>query len=331
MTDLVSALEVGDRAAHSEGQGDGVVWQLALLPAADAEPLRLKASDLVTQPWSVEDREVVLSRTRRGDLDLVERDYRPEVLHARWTGANQLELEGRFLAPHGTPYELVLSAQGRRVEHAWPLRREQQRFTATLSPAAATTLAGVLPLPQDSWDLLVRRCGDPESTARVKVDHALLSRLPPAHSVSAKRMALMDVEYDSLALEVGPDLYNDESGAYNQRRIQELEFPAFLRRPVRDAVLFLSYGALQYSDSPRAIYEELAHRDTDLELLWSVADGQVELPEGLTPVRNRSREWYEAMARSRFVVTCAYRPLEAWVERRPDQVVLQTWHGPPFK
>jgi CDP-glycerol glycerophosphotransferase len=42
-----------------------------------------------------------------------------------------------------------------------------------------------------------------------------------------------------------------------------------------------------------------------------------------------SREYYEALATSRFVVTNDHLP--DWFTRRPDQMCLQTWHGTPLK
>jgi CDP-glycerol glycerophosphotransferase len=53
------------------------------------------------------------------------------------------------------------------------------------------------------------------------------------------------------------------------------------------------------------------------------------LPDTVRPVRLWGAEWYEALARSRYVVTNAHLP--AWFRRRDGQRVLQTWHGTPLK
>lgn len=66
-----------------------------------------------------------------------------------------------------------------------------------------------------------------------------------------------------------------------------------------------------------------------MEHLWSVSDGQVRVPEGVTPLEWHSKEWYEALARSRYVVTNV--GLGDWYTKREGQTVVQTWHGTPLK
>jgi CDP-glycerol glycerophosphotransferase len=53
------------------------------------------------------------------------------------------------------------------------------------------------------------------------------------------------------------------------------------------------------------------------------------VPPSATAVREGSREYYEALARARFLVTNDHMP--DWFERRADQVCVQTWHGTPVK
>jgi len=60
-------------------------------------------------------------------------------------------------------------------------------------------------------------------------------------------------------------------------------------------------------------------------------DGQTALPDGLEPVRRFGRDHFEALARARYVVVPNYRPMEPWFHTPVEQVVVQTWHGAPFK
>jgi CDP-glycerol glycerophosphotransferase len=53
------------------------------------------------------------------------------------------------------------------------------------------------------------------------------------------------------------------------------------------------------------------------------------VPETATAVRAGSREYYEAMARARYVIANDHFP--DWFVRREDQICLQTWHGTPLK
>jgi CDP-glycerol glycerophosphotransferase len=155
-------------------------------------------------------------------------------------------------------------------------------------------------------------------------------QLPLRRTFGAKSFVLQEME-DRLQIVSGPDLRDDERGAVNQRRLQTVDFPAFLARGVRDEVLFESYQSRAYADNARAVFEELARRDTGLSCRWVVMDGQSALPEGLGAVRRNSTDHYEALARSRYVVVPNYRPLDAWLTTPRDQVVVQTWHGAPFK
>jgi CDP-glycerol glycerophosphotransferase len=64
------------------------------------------------------------------------------------------------------------------------------------------------------------------------------------------------------------------------------------------------------------------------EHLW-VTDGvHGHVPPTAVPVIEHSAAWYEALARSRRIVTADQLP--EWFERRPGQTVVQTWHGAPL-
>ena len=99
--------------------------------------------------------------------------------------------------------------------------------------------------------------------------------------------------------------------------------------PLTEAVLFDCFDGKSIGDSPAAIRSELMSRRPDLDEYWVVADHSVPVPEGATPVIWFSRDHFEARARARFVVTNCW--LGADFHRRPDQRVLQTWHGTPLK
>nr|BFE67794.1 hypothetical protein GCM10020092_010950 [Actinoplanes digitatis] len=77
------------------------------------------------------------------------------------------------------------------------------------------------------------------------------------------------------------------------------------------------------------MHEELVARGAQLEHQWVSVDGQAPLPHSAEPVALWSRRWYESLATSRYIVTNQHLP--EWFERRPGQVVVQTWHGTPLK
>jgi CDP-glycerol glycerophosphotransferase len=130
-------------------------------------------------------------------------------------------------------------------------------------------------------------------------------------------------------LAVQNDLDDDERGPYNQRILQTRAYAAARRDPLTDTVVFSSFGGRQYSDSPRAIDEELVRRGAPLERVWVVRDAACEVPAGAATVREGSREHYDVLARARYVIANDHFP--RWFARRDDQVCLQTWHGTPLK
>ena len=66
-----------------------------------------------------------------------------------------------------------------------------------------------------------------------------------------------------------------------------------------------------------------------LELLWSVRDLSIPVPEGARPLVRFSREWFEALATSAYLVNNSNFPY--FFTKAPGQVYVQTWHGTPLK
>ena len=168
--------------------------------------------------------------------------------------------------------ELVLAEEVNGCRHAFALDAADGGFTATLTPARIETLGGPLPLPQAEWLLYA---GD----TPVAVAAELRDALPLTTVVDHKPFAFGVAPDDQAALVVRQDLDEDERGGYNQRRLREVTYTAGRGEPLRDAVVYTSFLGRQYSDSPRAIHEELVRRDAPLEHLWVVRDGRCRVPE----------------------------------------------------
>jgi CDP-glycerol glycerophosphotransferase len=280
--------------------------------------------------WRQNGHEVALERAMDGGAALAVRRARATIRAAGWTEDGALELAGDARLPDG-PHELVLRGRYRLLEHAFSLDRGPgaDEFHVRLRPAALpATLAGVLPLNADTWEVLVRAAGQTEGTP-VTLAAELYDRLPLRKVIHHKPFRLgMTPEGDAI-LVVDPDRDDEERGRRQQRRLRTTAYFGRREAPLREAVLFESFGGRQYSDNPRAIHEELVRRDTGLEQLWLVRDGRCRVPETARVVRSGSREHYELMATARFVVTNDHFP--HWFARRPDQTCLQTWHGTPLK
>jgi len=315
-----------------EGQA---TWSARLVLPGVNRPVPLRAaSDLTAVRAETGSHDVEVARTPNGRVEIAVRRAHPVVDGARWDG-DAVELVGSW--PSGLDATVVLAARRTARDRALDVEVADGRFVLRLTPAAMPTVAGALPLPYGTWLFLVRtdddtRAGEDgeEHGVPLAAEPGVLARLPLERTVGTKPFTLSE-EGDDLVLDVGPDLLDDERGPVNQHRLRWQEFPAFLRQGVRDEVLFESYESRAYGDNARAIYEELRRRVPDLRCRWMVVDGQTALPEGLEPVRRFGRDHFEALARARYVVVPNYRPMEPWFETPAEQVVVQTWHGAPFK
>jgi CDP-glycerol glycerophosphotransferase (TagB/SpsB family)/glycosyltransferase involved in cell wall biosynthesis len=287
----------------------------------------------VDAPWPVRSAQVgglraAVSEDGEVTLDVRKRHKAPApvpppvVTGAHWTEDGALELSGELPAG-GAWHELVLAEEENGYRHAFALDAADGAFTATLTPARIESLAGPLPLPRADWLLYA-------DDVPVAVARELYDRLPLETVVDHKPFAFgVAPGGDQAVLVVRQDLDEDERGGFNQRRLRETAYASGRGAPLRDAVVYNSFLGRQYSDSPRAIHEELVRRDAPLEHLWVVRDGRCRVPETARVVREGSREYHEAMARARYVVANDHFP--DWFVRRPDQLCLQTWHGTPLK
>lgn len=104
----------------------------------------------------------------------------------------------------------------------------------------------------------------------------------------------------------------------------------FSRLPVKKGlVVFESHLGRQYSDSPKAIYEEMRRQGIDFEAVWAYADSPQGFPEDATLVRRWSLPYLKALAQAEYWVDNQSYPLK--VAKRPETTYIQTWHGSALK
>ena len=326
VADLLAEVDVADTAGHSEAQGDGVVWDVFTTTRVRrrvAMPLSLPE-----QAWLHNGREIALQRSRYGYLSIVDRTPRPVIQSAAWTRADQLTISGSFQGSAGD-YDLLVQRRRGSDEQLFPFDfdADSHRFTATVTVVGIDNPSGAASLAQGRWEFAVRAraAGAAADPVDVTLDHAALDQLPVVTTVGARTMRFGVLGYDTPLLVVGHDLGEDERGGYHQRQLRQRRYPAQRRRPLRDAVVYLCHDGTAYDDSPRAIHEELTRRGSGLEHLWVVRDGRFVVPESATALRLDSADYYDALARARYIVANNYVP-EVLRPRR-GQRVLQTWHG----
>jgi CDP-glycerol glycerophosphotransferase (TagB/SpsB family) len=100
-------------------------------------------------------------------------------------------------------------------------------------------------------------------------------------------------------------------------------------RTVQDWVVLQSFGGLGTGGNPRALADELDRVGHSARRFWVVRAPSQPVPPGCEPLLRGSADHQLALERARWVVDNDAVP--ATFTRRPDQVLLQTWHGTPLK
>uniref|UniRef100_UPI003F57CCC6 CDP-glycerol glycerophosphotransferase family protein n=1 Tax=Streptomyces citrinus TaxID=3118173 RepID=UPI003F57CCC6 len=288
-------------------------------------------------------RELMVLANPSGNTELRDQTVRPVVDTVRWEecaadsacrvctdgdDTGHLLLAGSY--PGAGRRELVLVHSGHDEEAVLPLTLADGRFEALVRPHAVAGPAGTLPLAEGNWYLFLREPGesDPERRVPLLVAPARHADLPLVRNLRGRDLTVQRRHHDQLLITSGSALPERDQGRGAQAALRA-RYAEQRTLPRRDAVLYASFDGRQYSDSPRAVHQELLARNIEWEHLWVVRDQQVDVPPGVTTVALWSAEWHEALARCRAVVTNTHLP--EWFERAEGQYVVQTWHGTPLK
>ena len=225
------------------------------------------------------------------------------------------------------PYELALV--GPRTRTAWVTpEREGAELSATLSLLLDEWGTGLVSLPTDDYAVVARtpKAGD---ELPVLVDRQLWRELPLSLDTGTHLILPGALEGGRLQLRVAPGENRDTVGSYVRRRLRDEHYPAAREMPLLDVALFETFHGRAAGDNPGPLCAELARRDSGLDLVFSVVDRSVSVPEGARSVVRWSTEWFELLGRARYFVSNA--PLPPFFRKREGQVFLHTWHGSPLK
>ncbi|WP_423364102.1 CDP-glycerol glycerophosphotransferase family protein [Mycoplasma sp. P36-A1] len=101
-------------------------------------------------------------------------------------------------------------------------------------------------------------------------------------------------------------------------------------------VLFISYLGKYYSDSPRAIYEEMMKNPKfdDYTFVWVFKNTEKAKKIKQLALRTKiieymSEDYFKALYQAKYWIT--NNRMTEYVEKNEGQVYVQTWHGTPFK
>ncbi|MDJ1643338.1 bifunctional glycosyltransferase/CDP-glycerol:glycerophosphate glycerophosphotransferase [Streptomyces pakalii] len=336
LAELAAVPHAVHRAPREVEAADGARWQVRLLLADGTRVPLPAAPDLPPPAYADPAGALVLDLAGPPYVDRV--DPTPEgglrisgtyALAAPGAEAGTADAPGaRLVLRHETLHEVVPVAEvgaGTPGAPGTPGTRPALRFSALIAP----------PLPEGRWE--VRLDDRP-----VRVLGSASAQLPCGGGENALRLERR--HGDRLSVLAPPDLPAAERSAYSRRLLRAAHHPdprtpgapssdrrtpstsrASRTLPLRDTVLYAG------GDSPRAVHAELVRRGTDTEHLWvtgTTPGRTTPVPPGARAVPVHSAAWYEALARSRRIVTDEQLPV--WFERRPGQTVVQTWHGTPL-
>ncbi|MEU4924480.1 CDP-glycerol glycerophosphotransferase family protein [Streptomyces parvus] len=353
------------RAPREVEAADGARWQVRLL-LDDGTRVPLPAAPDLPQPACADAAgDLVLDLAGLPYADRVEATpegglrisgaYAPA---APGTGAGAADAPGgRLVLRHETLHEVVPVAEGEVIDATTDVNGAPgprgtgagtpgipgtpgTPGTPSTSPALRFSALIAPPLPEGRWE--VRLDDRP-----VRVLGSAAAQLPCGDG-GETALRLERRHGDRLSVVAPPDLPAAGRSAYGRRLLRAAHHPDQrtpgtsspgrrtpspsrasrtlpLPLPLRDTVLYAG------GDSPRAVHAELVRRGTDAEHLWvtGTTPGRItHVPPGARAVPVHSAAWYEALARSRRIVTDEQLPV--WFERRPGQTVVQTWHGTPL-
>ena len=333
LADLAASAGAVDRVIGSGrvAGDDGTAWDVHLrLPGRPR--VRVAWPDgLAESRHLFGGREAVAGRSRYGDCVMAERTPRPVIDEHEWQPGGRLVLRGSFLgASSGASYETVLRRVGSGDSHVIGFAVQGERFSIEADPDRMPFFGAAVPLRDGEWKLYVRPAGS-EALAELTYDHDRLAGVTGQRVASGRKWyRFMVTGHDDPMVTAEPRLRRVEQGNFGARALRRGFYPALLRTaPVRDAVFFVSWKGKQCGDNPLGIAEELRRRGDDREHLWAVTDWSVPVPEGGTGVLRGTQEYYEALARSRYLIS--NDDMQAPFRKRDGQVYLQTWHGTPLK
>ena len=329
LSDLAGLGDVADRVGRAAGD-DGMTWDV-YLKLAGRPRVRVAWPDGMPESRHLFGRrEAVVGRSRYGDLVMAERTPRPVIDEHEWQQDARLVLRGSFLGADGS-YETMLSRIGSSDAHVIGFRRDGDRFSVTADLAAMPFFGSAIPLRDGEWKLYVRPVGGgPNTLAEFTYDHDRLNDVSGQRVAAGHKWYRLTVTgHDDPMLTAEPQLRRIEQGNFAQRALRRGFYPAMGRTPVRDSVLFVSWKGKQCGDNPLGIAEELRRRGDEREHLWAITDWSVPVPAGGTAVLRGTEAYYEALARSKYLVSNDDMP--APFRKRNGQIYLQTWHGTPLK
>ncbi|GAB3434194.1 hypothetical protein GCM10027517_02000 [Phycicoccus ginsengisoli] len=324
-----ATVDVRDLEVKSTSLGDRE-WLLGLTDAgaaADAEPQFLLDLHPDTEDTflAVEGRSLALRQDGVDRARLLE--SRPALVLERfaWT-RDALRLEGGVVGLTTGALNLV-HVSG--VRHTVAVVTDGAHWHADVPLRGAPGSPAVRWLVPGLWRVSTELDDEGQRDRRVVVGGRAEVALGAAGEVEGVTAQLVSGSRHELGILVDAEGAMRDRGALRRGRARRYDYRVHRRLPLEDIVFFEAWKGKQYSDNPRAIYEELLRRGDPRRLVWAVSDHSVEVPEGTDVVLVGTRDYYRALGRARWVVSNDSMPPH-YVKRQGSHYG-QTWHGTPLK
>lgn len=255
-----------------------------------------------------------------GGLLVSIRAARPRILQW-WLLADDLVIEGDRGGSLGSLNLEHRSGQ----RYTYPVEVVGDRWTARLPLDDRGPSTGVIHLLGGRWNLLT------DDDVPLHVADSLRWQTHPDSYVTAAgvRLHLRARRNATAFLLADPSGHAYPGGLHGQQVTAQRYYPRRRRKRLRDTILFENWKGKQYSDSLAAVDLELRRRGDPRERVWVVRSHAVRVPPGTRTVLRFSREYYDLLARSRWLI--ANDAIDGSFVKRDDAVYLQTWHGTPLK
>jgi CDP-glycerol glycerophosphotransferase len=317
-----------DGEAATVGTGE---WDLWVKPAA-GERIRVAfGAGAAESRFGVGREEVAVEQTRYGNVIIVRRSLRPVIDEHSWSQEGMLTLRGSFADRPGQDLQAILSRRAATEVQVLPVHRAGDRFELQIPAACLPVFGTSQPLRDGIWTLKMRAAGQPEAEPVVPFyDHARLAEVTDRKlQFGHKNFVFTTTEYDLPMLVVAPIPGVTGQGRIQRKLLRDMYYPLQQRRQLRDSVVFISFKGKSCNDNPLGISQELRRRGDNREHIWVVNDWSVPVPDGAKAVLANTEAYWDALARSTFIISNDDMP--ARFEKRPGQMYVQTWHGTLLK
>ncbi len=209
-----------------------------------------------------------------------------------------------------------------------PVTVSGSSWRASVPATGAPGRASLRWLRPGRWTVLAATPGQVESELEVQVSARAEAHLADQGGDRVTVLLRTSPLHELQMVADGGGPWRDR-GAFNEKVARKVHYRVARRQPLTDTVFFEAWKGRQYSDSPRAVFEELVRRGDQRRLVWAVEHHGVEVPDDVETVVVGSRDYYRALGRARWVVSNDSMP--AHYAKRDGSTYGQTWHGTPLK